>query len=102
MSRRTSITFSVTATVLFLYGLSNVVGVMPPDIRILWIPLLPSVLGVLIALPIWVAGLIRTARFYHLGWLAFLILCVWAMPVTVLLYSIAAPMDLQTASVHYD
>lgn len=92
MSRRTAITFSTAGTILFLWGLSNVVGQMPPDLSLIWLPLLPSALGVVLTLPVWLRGLIAAANLREWWWYLFLCVFLWALPVAALLYAIAGPL----------
>jgi hypothetical protein len=92
MSRRTAITFSTVGTILFLWTVTNTVGQVSPNLGDIWPLLLPAAPGVVLALPVWLRGLIAAANLRAWWWYLFLCVFLWALPVAALIYAIAGPM----------
>lgn len=92
MSRRTAITFSTTGTILFLWTVTITVGQVSPNLGDIWPLLLPAALGVVLALPVWLRGLIAAANLRAWWWYLFLCVFLWALPVATLVNAIAGPM----------
>ena len=92
MSRRTALTFAVVATILYLWGLQQIVEADPQFLftfpTLLLAAIIPAV-GILVAIPLWIAALRGSVRYRQRWWLIFLLVSVPAMPLAVLIYYIA-------------
>jgi|GEM_PF-1660511 len=86
MIRRTPLTFAAIATLLFIYGLSNVIGRLPPNPSVLLVPLLIPFLGVVVSLPLWVMALKESARTKQWSWFVGLVASTPIMPIMAFLY----------------
>lgn len=67
-------------------------GQVSPNLGDIWPLLLPAALGVVLALPVWLRGLIAAANLRAWWWYLFLCVFLWALPVATLVNAIAGPM----------
>jgi len=92
MSRRTALTFAVVAAIPYLWGLQQVMGADPRFLftfpSILIAAIFPAI-GILAAIPLWIAAMRRSVWHRQRWWLIFLLVFIPAMPLAVLIYYIA-------------
>ncbi len=62
MPQRTQITFAAVAAIVFLYGLHDIVGSLPPNPSVLLVPSIIPAIGVVIAVPLWLAAMRASIR----------------------------------------
>ena len=91
MSYRSSLVILIVSAVLFLSGLNQIVGQLPPDLSVLFVPSLIPLVGFLLSIVFWIRGL-NDARVRHQRyWFVLMLVFVLVMPLVTLGYYVANP-----------